>query len=403
MATEMATLQAIFDGKGFIVTDRSGNLKAPPSVDLPLLPYKKPDHLTSLSFFLLFLVTAMLLGGCSNKQTAVLPADTIQTNKENNGVSPTGWPTKTWRTSSPEEQGMDAQLLADMLEKVQKESIDLHSLLIVRHGVIVSETYFGGYDQNTRHPVWSCTKSVMSTLIGMAIDRGLIQGIDQKVLELFPGETFANMDAAKEAMTLDNVLTMTTGLSWTEKAIDEMYGEPDWAKYVLDLPLIRPPGETFNYCSGCSHVLSVIFERRVGMNAEVFAKENVFTPLGIKNYTWESNREGSSIGGWGLEMTPRDMAKLGYLHLHNGVWADQQIVPQEWVKNATQKRVSVSDGVGYGYQWWVYPTAYAALGKNGQTIYILPDLDLIVVTTAYLPNHDQIFQLINQYIVPAIK
>jgi CubicO group peptidase (beta-lactamase class C family) len=354
------------------------------------------------SLLLPLLVVAMLLGSCSTKQTAVLPPDTTQPNREIKVAPSNYWPTETWRTSSPEEQGMDAQMLSDMLEKVQKDQIELHSLLIIRHGAVVSETYFENYTQNTRHPIWSCTKSVMSTLIGMAIDRGIIQGVDQKVLEFFPGETFANMDASKESMTLDNLLTMTTGLNWNEYEMD-LYGEPNWVKYVLDLPLIHKPGETFNYCTGCSHVLSVILERSAGMNAETFAKKNLFTPLGIINYTWESNDEGSSIGGWGLELTPRDMAKLGYLYLHNGVWEDQQIVSQGWVKNATQKHVTSPFGVDYGYLWWVYPKAYAALGMNGQTIYVVPDLDLIVVVTANIPNHDPILQLINQYIVPSIN
>jgi CubicO group peptidase (beta-lactamase class C family) len=242
----------------------------------------------------------------------------------------------------------------------------------------------------------------MSTLIGMAIDRGMIQGVDQKVLEFFPGETFANMDASKESMTLENLLTMTTGLSWSESEIDRMYVESNWVKFVLDKPLIHKPGETFNYCTGCSHVLSIILEQSVGMNAEKFAQKNLFTPLGIINNTWDSNPEGSSIGGWGLKLTPRDMAKLGYLYLHNGVWEDQLIVSQEWVKNATRKHITVSDGVDYGYQWWVYPAAYAALGMDGQTIYVVPELDLIVVVTAYLPDHDPIFELIDQYIVPSI-
>jgi CubicO group peptidase (beta-lactamase class C family) len=356
-------------------------------------------HQPYFSFLFLLLVVTILLGSCSNTQTADLLAEPTQTKE---AASSTGWPTKTWPTSSPEEQGMNAQLLNDMLEKVQHEDIALHSLLIIRHGAIVSETYFEGYDQNTRHPVWSITKSVMSTLIGMAIDRDLIQGVDQKVFDFFPGETFANMDAAKESLTLENFLTMTTGLNWNENNND-LYGEPDWVKYMLDLPLIHTPGETFNYCTGCSHVLSVILEQNGGMKAEAFAKENVFTLLGIKNYTWESDNKGRSIGGWGLQLTPRDMAKLGYLYLHNGVWEDQQVVPQAWVKTATQKHVTVSGDTGYGYQWWVYPKAYAALGMNGQTIYVVPDLDLIVVTTAYLPNHDQVFQLIDDYIVPSIK
>ncbi len=350
---------------------------------------------------LLLLAAATLLGSCSTPPTAALSLDVTQSSGETKTTPSNDWPTETWRTSSPEEQGMDAQMLSDMLDRVQKDQLELHSLLIIRHGAIVSETYFKYYAQNTPHPVWSCTKSVMSTLIGIAIDRGLIRGIDQKVVEFFPGETFAGMNGSKESMTLENLLTMTTGLNWDENVMD-LYGKPDWVKYVLDLPQIHKPGETFNYCTGCSHVLSVILEKKTGVTAETFAQKNLFSPLGIKNYTWESSPEGSSIGGWGLHLTPRDMAKLGYLYLHNGEWDGQQIVSRGWVKNATQRHAGAPFGDGYGYLWWVYPKAYAALGMNGQIIYVAPELDLIVVATANIPNHGPVFQLIDQYIVPSV-
>jgi CubicO group peptidase (beta-lactamase class C family) len=180
----------------------------------------------------------------------------------------------------------------------------------------------------------------------------------------------------------------------------------DWVGYVLDKPVIEPPGTQFNYCSGCSHILSSILQQATGVNTVDFAEETLFTPLGITRYQWETDSSGLSNGGWGLHLTPREMAKLGYLYLHDGKWDGQQIVSSGWVKLATQKHTETDGELGYGYQWWTYPRyeAYSALGLNGQTIFVVPGSDLIVVTTAgSFENHDEIFRLIDDYIIPAIQ
>lgn len=293
-----------------------------------------------------------------------------------------------------------------MLEWIQKQGLNLHSLLIIRKGYIVSETYFGAYHQKDSHQLYSCTKSYIATLIGIASDRGEIQGLDQAVMDFFAGRKFANPGAQKEAMSLEDLLTMRSGLDWRESdpAIGEMMMSPDWVKYVLDKPMIQTPGTQFNYCSGCSHVLSAILQQATGMNPRDYAEQNLFEPLGITNVRWESDPAGTPAGGWGLNLTPRDMAKLGYLYLHDGSWDGQQIVSSGWVQAAT-KNHTVTDGeLGYGYQWWVYPSygAYVALGHLGQTIFVAPEADLIVVTTANIGDHAQIFQMIDEYIIPSI-
>jgi len=141
------------------------------------------------------------------------------------------------------------------------------------------------------------------------------------------------------------------------------------------------------------------------MNTRNFAQKELFAPLGISSFSWDTDSKGIPIGGWGLQITPRDMAKLGYLYLHNGTWDGQQIVSAEWVRAATQKHVGTDSQLGYGYQWWIYPSfgAYTALGRNGQTIFVVPDLKLVIVTTAALDGHEEIFQLIEKYIVPAAQ
>ena len=219
--------------------------------------------------------------------------------------------------------------------------------------------------------------------------------------------------AAKQAMTLENLLTMTSGLDWEEgdPTYASLYRSQNWVDWVMKLPMTGEPGKDFVYCSGCSHVLSAVLQQQTGMNTEAFADQNLFQPLGISDYRWDKDAQGIPIGGWGLGLTPRQMAKLGYLYLHQGNWNGRQIISSSWVKTATTRHVVTGDKIAggsldYGYQWWIYPTnnAYTALGRGGQTIFVAPDQDLIVVTTADLPGgHDPIFDLIDRFILPAVQ
>jgi CubicO group peptidase (beta-lactamase class C family) len=208
-------------------------------------------------------------------------------------------------------------------------------------------------------------------------------------------------------MKLEHLLTMTTGLAWEDEdpVFGEMYRSQDWVAYVMNKSMVEQPGSRFNYCSGCSHVLSAIIQQATRTNTRDFAQEALFDPLGITSYRWEVDPNGIPIGGWGLDMTPRDMARLGYLYLHQGEWNGQQIVSAQWVEKATQKHIDTDDELDYGYQWWINPRlgAYMALGREGQTIFVVPEEDMIIVTTAGLENHDEIFRLIETYILPAIQ
>jgi CubicO group peptidase (beta-lactamase class C family) len=352
------------------------------------------------SFMALFL---LILAACSTSSPVVVPSDVPAQASESGEY----WPTEAWRSSTPEEQGMDPRLLAQMLADIQQRDLNLHSLLIVRNGYLVSETYFEPYRQDTKHDLYSCTKSFVSTLIGIALDQGYIEGIDGRMVDFFPDRTFANLDQAKEDITLEDVLTMRSGLDWqdTDPTFGAMYQSRDWVKFVLDKPMVLPPGSQFNYCSGCSHLLSAALQQTTGMRTRDFAEQVLFEPLGISNVDWESDPSGVPIGGWGMRLTPRDMAKLGYLYLRDGKWEGQQIVSAGWVERATQRHTETDGDLGYGYQWWTYPSlnAYAALGRYGQTIFVIPGSDLVVVTTAGMEDHDDIFQLIEDYIVPAAQ
>jgi CubicO group peptidase (beta-lactamase class C family) len=355
-----------------------------------------------------FTIVLILLGclifgvdvvGYANPQPAGTSSDQTSTS--------TYWPTQGWRTSTPEAQSMDSQKLTLMLETVKQQKLSLHSFLVIRNGYIVSETYFQFYNENTKHELYSCTKSVIATLVGIASDQGSIDRLSHPVLDFFPERAVENRDARKEAMTVEDLLTMRSGLDWQEgdPIYRAMYQSRDWVKFVLGKPMKEQPGSQFNYCSGCSHVLSAVIQQKTGMNTQDFAQQKLFAPLGISSLNWGRDSQGIPIGGWGLQITPRDMAKLSYLYLHNGMWDGQQIVSAEWIKTATQKHTATDGKLGYGYQWWIYPSfgAYTALGRSGQTIFVVPDLNLIIVTTADVGGHDEIFKLIAQYIVPAVQ
>ena len=300
---------------------------------------------------------------------------------------------------------MDAGMLAELLAEIERRDLALHSLLVIRNGAIVSETYYGSQRPDTRHDQYSITKSIASTLVGIAIDRGLIKDVDQSVAELLPQYPPRVPVDPYQQMSLEHLLTMTSGLGWseTDAGFGALYQSDDWPGFMLALPVVAPPGTQFSYCSGCSHLLTAIVENAAEEGVLEFARQNLFEPLGIRDWSWERDADGVPIGGWGLHLTPRDMAKLGYLFLRQGEWDGRQIVSPEWVAAATKARTTTDSVRGYGYQWWINPDekGFAALGRNGQTVYVRPEADLIVVTTAGGVAHDEIYQLIESYVLPA--
>jgi CubicO group peptidase (beta-lactamase class C family) len=230
----------------------------------------------------------------------------------------TPWPTAGWETSVPEEQGVDSAKLANMFSRIQDAGYNIHSVVIVRHGKLVAQAYRAPNDANTLHQLMSCTKSFIPALVGIAIDQGAIQSIDQRVLDFFPDRTPANLDDTKRSMTLRDLLTMSGGFDWQggmleEPSIDQLAFSPDWVQFMLDLPLSDAPGSRFVYDSGESHLLSAIVQQATGQTAEEFARANLFAPLGITSWQWQSDPQGISMGYAGLWLAPGDMAKLGYL------------------------------------------------------------------------------------------
>ncbi|MGY5858645.1 MAG: serine hydrolase [Candidatus Thorarchaeota archaeon] len=326
------------------------------------------------------------------------------------------WPTDVWQNSTPEEHGMKFTILNDMMNAIEENQLLIDSVLIVKNGYLVFEEYPGVvYDQDNRHIIHSCTKSFTSALVGIAIEEGYIDSVDEKLVDLLPNRTYANYDERIDDITLEHLLMMTSGFEWDEWS--EPYSSPAnshyqyWAasnsvQFVLDLPLVHDPGEVWVYSSGSSHLLSAIVTEATGVSLLEYAAEKLFTPLGIEisDVVWPIDNQGIYRGSGGVEMIPRDMAKFGYLFLNNGTWDGEQIVPSAWVQTSSETLTTFDDYSGYSYQWWTYSSetvsVYSANGYIGQHIFVIPSLDMVVVFTSRTPTYPQV-SLLFDYIIPA--
>ena len=333
--------------------------------------------------------------------------------KDNNikkqGHTPDYWPTSGWRTALPETQGISPYKLQAMKEYIESENIEgyIDSLLIVRNGYLIYESYPSQiYNTNMRHHIYSCTKVFTSALVGIALEEGYISGLNDYVLDYFPNKTFDNMDSRKEAMTIKDLLTMTSGLEWIDNEdYYRMAISYNWVNYVLNRPMEYQPGLVWNYNSGGSHVLSAILDKVTPTGTFNYARTKIFNHLNITNYSWNLDRQGIPNGGTLLHLTPRDMAKFGYLYLNNGTWNGAQLIPTSWIVESTTPYKSVGfdqgHGSGYGYKWWTYNwlNAYTARGSYEQVIVVIPDLNMVVVATGN--EYYQFIRLLVDFILPS--
>ncbi|GAG22550.1 unnamed protein product, partial [marine sediment metagenome] len=248
-------------------------------------------------------------------------------------------------------------------------------------------------------------------LIGLAMEEGGIGSLDLGLADLFPDRTMGNQSAWKDEMSLRDLLTMTAGFDAEDSylydwvGLERMHDAPDALQYVLDLPVIEEPGTRFEYTNGVSHLLSCIITEATGVSALDYARERLFSPLGITEAEWRNDSLGRNWGYSSLYLTPHDMAKIGYLFLNGGEWDGEQVVPREWVEEATRKHVHAGTLLDdYGFQWWVSPRGYySAIGYKGQFIHVVPELDLIMVTTSSsAEDFDRIQDLLETFVIPAV-
>ena len=358
-----------------------------------------------IKFFRYLLVGILLtglMGGC-RKQTVGSSPD-----------QPSYWPDIDWRMSTPEEQGLDSASILAMLQEIQEKDLQFHSVLIVRHGYLVTEVYFPPYTREIKHPQYSITKSVTSALAGMAVRDGYIRDIQENVLDFFPDIANETADEKLKEVSIEHLLTMSAGFN--KGTLPDFLGRDasfDAVEHILmDNRVRSDPGEVFYYDSGLPHVLSAILQKTGGLTLEAYAQRNLFSPLGITDFIWEADPQGITNGSTGLSLRPQDMAKLGYLYLHNGFWQGESIVPAEWVQASTSRYMeteglmNAAEDDGYGYYWWIDSFGgFSAHGFGGQFIYVLPGLDMVVVFTAGLAESDFTVphQLLTTYLLPSVQ
>ena len=310
------------------------------------------------------------------------------------------WPTKEWQTSSLEEQQINGAVFRNGLASTTSQRHGTTSFVVVRHGALVWEYYADGYDRNSKHYIFSVTKSVLSAVVGIAIDQGYIQDVEQSVSALMGSDEFGEMDDVQ----LHHLLTMCAG--YTLKHVHKLE-----KSLTTPVEVIRAsdPGTSFVYQDDVAHLVSKIVTACSGKTVLALADEFLFGPIGVTSHHWPADKLGITSGQAGLEWSALDMARFGYLYLKDGMWDGQQVVPKAWVDVSTQKQCDGGPPVnqGYGYFWWVaerggYQTFYAG-GFGGQRLFVIPELDLVVVVTSdYQKNASADFYL-EDVILPAIE
>ncbi|MDI9312679.1 MAG: serine hydrolase [Limnohabitans sp.] len=323
------------------------------------------------------------------------------------------------QTGNIKNASLDTALLNEMMRKILDGTYpNVHSVLIIKDGKLVFEEYFYEYNKTKLHELRSATKSYISALAGIAIDKGYIKSVKEKILTYFPEYTFRNNLNAKNQISIENLLTNQSGLDcdvYNPKAVGNesiMAYENDWIQYSLDLPMKDSAGGIGQYCSSNPIILGRIIEKATKMTVPEFARQTLFKDLGINNFIWNFKPNKSSAETFcQVNLTPRDMAKFGLLYLNNGVWNDKQVISKEWVEQSLAKH-SILAGLDYGYLWWTkYLDAEGvryygklAQGNGGQKIYIFKELNLVTVITAGHYNMQSSSNEINaKYILPAFN
>ncbi|KRQ97969.1 serine hydrolase domain-containing protein [Bradyrhizobium valentinum] len=344
-----------------------------------------------------------------------------------------------WIIDSSESVGLDSARLCAIAARLKETEANVHAVVIVRHGKLVFEQYFAGYDEpwgqgggqhdfdaTTKHDMRSASKSVISLLVGIAIDRKLIASADEPAVKFFP-EYAAVKSPGWDQVTLRHLLTMSSGMQWDENRgwKDPRNDEPhlsieaDPIRYILSKPIAKPPDTVWTYNGGGTDLLGNIIERVSAKPLEAFAREALFAPLGISDWEWMKYRNEHVASAAGLRLRPRDAAKIGQLVLNKGEWAGRQIISPEWIEQSTRPRFQAigyfSGLFFYGQQWWMGRSIaqekevkwIAAMGSGGQRIFIVPDRDLVVMTTSGLyfrPGQgDGALDMMANYILPAVR
>ena len=355
-------------------------------------PTKGRQHAILLFAIAIFVLIASSLAGCG------------ATMEELEAVDYTPLPGDGWQVSTPEEQGLDPTLVAELYYNA--DALErLYGLLVVKNGHLIAEKYFneGSVDQKAR--IQSATKSVTSALVGIALEQGCLSSVEQKMLDSFPEVAGQITDPRKEQITIREMLQMRAGFPWeeTHPALWEGLLSGHYVPLIEEFPLSADPGTLFQYSNLTSNWLGIIVDRACGSHLKPYAEENLFSPMGVEPGEWGTDWEGHNNGCGDLHLTARDMAKFGLLYLNDGEYEGNQIILADWVRDSLRTysedawdNIGRFRDIGYGYHWWSATAdehrVNFAWGHGGQLIVLVDELDLVVVTTAdpfWLQHDDQ--------------
>jgi CubicO group peptidase (beta-lactamase class C family) len=385
------------------------------------------------------LLACLLLAACSSPNGRRATAITSQPSAA--PAQRDYWPTAGWRTAAPSQQGMDPQVLDDLDTQLSERYPQVRSFLVVRHGYLVYEHYWHGFDAADGQELHSITKSIISALVGIALAEHKLKSLDQTIGELLAAHLPKHADPRVRAITVRQLLTMTGGLPGDDQPTGgdvrlsrRLFQSRDWVEHILGRPLATTPGSSFAYSNASSHLLSAIVADATGQSTLAYARAKLFGPLGIHSdnvfqpragkpptpaqlrayqqaaVAWPRDPQGYHFGFGETKLPARDLAKFGWLYLNGGRWNGSQVVPADYVRASTQPHTELprlGPGGGYGYQWWTrrvgQHASFVAAGIWGQRILVLPDLDLVVViTTDAQQQLETAEELVDQTIVPAI-
>jgi CubicO group peptidase (beta-lactamase class C family) len=317
-------------------------------------------------------------------------------------VDYTPTPGSDWKTSTPQEQGLDPNLVARLYYNASRLKT-IYSLLVFKNGYLIGEHYFHIGSPEQQVNIHSVTKSITSALVGIALEQGCLSSLDQKMIEFFPELNDRITDPRKKQITIRQMLQMRAGYPWEESTAElfDLLFSGFRPSTLIDVPLVRDPGADFEYSNLTSHLLGIIVARACKTDLKSFAQEHLFAPLGIKPGFWQADWEGYYLGFSDLHLSANDLAKFGLLYLNGGKYNGTQIVPAAWVHdslqtyshNAWKFRVGRNwRDNGYGYQWWSVRAGdhryHLAWGHGGQQIALLDELDMAIVVTVD-PLHKQ--------------
>jgi len=328
------------------------------------------------------LLILLFLSGCNtDSQTFELDDFYIESQTYEDIDSKIVWPLE-------KGSGFDEKTINELTDLYKSLSFT-RSLIIMKDNQLMMEAYFNGSGPSDSENVHSVSKSILSALIGIAIEEGFIEDIDQSIADFLPSDYFEGEYKNRNKITIRHLLNMNTGLDWSEDYSEyRILGELDWVKDILEQDMLYIPGTHFNYSTGNTYLLAVVLAEATGIPLKDYAEQYLLNDIGVTVEYWHKNTQGYYSGGCNLFLTPMEIARFGQLYLDKGVWNDKQVIPEAWVKESVEKSVFFDDTFydgGYGYLWWTHTIkgyeVKTAWGYGGQMLHIIPELDLIFVST----------------------